>query len=134
MCKDRTTKWGYSKTIKKREYEAIIDETSARGPDGKIWIRGKQIKQRDVNRYLKRRKVNSSPLQRQLRPAAGGMPSTEIISSPNPDAVRKTLGRDKACEVLVNNSKVPSGDGTSDESAARAPCSYSAVFGHAEES
>jgi hypothetical protein len=58
MCKDRTTKWGFGKTVKKKEYEDIIQKQSMQQQHGAIWIRGRQVKQRDVNRYMKRRKLD----------------------------------------------------------------------------
>ena len=62
MCKDRITRWGFRKTIKKSEYKAIIrDMDGAPGwmRQGRLWIRGKEVKKRDVKRYLKRRKTSN---------------------------------------------------------------------------
>ena len=61
MCKDRTTKWGFAKSIKKREYETIIEQQAKEERSKQIWIRGKQVKQRDIDRYLKRRKIEDIP-------------------------------------------------------------------------
>jgi hypothetical protein len=61
MCKDRTTKWGFGKSIKKKEYETIIQEQSKHDQQRPIYIRGREVKQRDLNRYLKRRKVDACP-------------------------------------------------------------------------
>jgi hypothetical protein len=66
MCKDRTTKWDFGKSIKKREYETIIEQQAKHDHQQKpIWIRGREVKQRDLNRYLKRRKLDASPPRRQ---------------------------------------------------------------------
>ena len=70
MCKDRTTKWGFAKSIKKREYETIIEQQAKEERSRQIWIRGKQVKQRDIDRYLKRRKIEDIPAHEYVEPAA----------------------------------------------------------------
>lgn len=136
MCKDRTTKWGYSKTIKKREYEAIINETITRDSDGKIWIREKQVKQRDVHRYMKRRKVDSSLPRRHLPPAANRVQATETLFSPNRDVVANTVGGEKVCDILMNNSIGPSGHDSSTKDAPERPAApeqHSAIWDNVED-
>ncbi|ERF70376.1 hypothetical protein EPUS_05195 [Endocarpon pusillum Z07020] len=82
MCKDRTTKWGFAKSIKKREYETIIEQQAKGEQNRQIWVRGKQVKQRDIDRYLKRRKIEDSPAHRYVDSAASvPQPTPEITNS-----------------------------------------------------
>jgi hypothetical protein len=63
MWKDRTNRWGFGKTVKKGGYDAIIRRMEKRSnlQEGEqragFWISGREVKRRDVERYLKRRKI-----------------------------------------------------------------------------
>lgn len=97
MCKDRTTKWGFAKSIKKREYETIIEQQAKGEQNRQIWVRGKQVKQRDIDRYLKRRKFEDSSANQYVEPASsvpqttpgttysGRSPISSNVTLPDPD-------------------------------------------------
>jgi hypothetical protein len=100
MCKDRTTKWDFGKSIKKREYETIIEEQSKYDDHHHhhqqqrpiCIIRGREVKQRDLNRYLKRRKLDANPARPQSDTGSdrcgrescrdGSVPASTVDDSP----------------------------------------------------
>ncbi len=98
MCKDRTTKWGFAKSVKKREYERIIEEQAKGERSTQIWVRGKKVNQRDIDRYLKRRKIEASHVPKHTKLAAN-------VAQPTPNTAKS--GR----SIIPSNETSPDLDG-----------------------
>ena len=105
MCKDRTTKWGFGKRVKRKEYEAIIEDQSRRESNGAVWIRGRLVKQRDVDRYVKRRRPDPAGLH--LDPAENGAQTTESTPLRDQEITIHALNQGEPDVVLSNSWKLP---------------------------
>lgn len=56
---------GFGKTVRKSEYEAIIRDMEGQSGEmrqGRVSIRGKEVKKRDVKRYLTRKTKKGSSI------------------------------------------------------------------------
>jgi hypothetical protein len=98
MCKDRTTSWGYGKTIRKGEYEKII-EKQAKGDRTEPVIRGKRVKPQAVKRYMKRRKIESHPPAKHLAQEASAGQATASSVSSHQQSIASHLAHDELDQV-----------------------------------